>query len=93
MAGKLQKILHEVKAMAKLNHPHIVRYHHSWLESRPAGSGSEESDDGDSQLGSDDDEDESDDVRRYVLVPFFSDILDFTNSTPSEQLHDSKASA
>lgn len=50
--------------MAKLNHPHIVRYHHSWLESRLAGSGSEESDDDeDSQTGSDDDQDDLDNIR------------------------------
>ena len=32
-----EKVLREVKALAVLDHAHIVRYHQSWVESPPAG--------------------------------------------------------
>lgn len=31
------RVMREVKALAKLDHPGIVRYYHSWLESPPIG--------------------------------------------------------
>ena len=27
-----EKVMREAQALAQLDHPHIVRYHHSWVE-------------------------------------------------------------
>ncbi|GMT01602.1 hypothetical protein PENTCL1PPCAC_23776, partial [Pristionchus entomophagus] len=35
--GKLHKILREVRAMAKLDHQHIIRYNSTWIEEPPEG--------------------------------------------------------
>jgi translation initiation factor 2-alpha kinase 3 len=32
----LQGVLKEMQTLAKLHHPHVVRYYHSWVEFRPA---------------------------------------------------------
>ena len=34
--GKAEELLSELRALARLNHPNIVRYHHSWTEMQPA---------------------------------------------------------
>ncbi|CAJ0960589.1 unnamed protein product, partial [Mesorhabditis belari] len=34
-SGAARRILMEVLTMARLDHPHIVRYHHAWLEETP----------------------------------------------------------
>ena len=36
-ADAKEKVMREVKALAKLDHIGIVRYFHAWLESPPAG--------------------------------------------------------
>ena len=33
-SGKIETVLSEVRAMAKLDHHHLVRYFHCWLEKR-----------------------------------------------------------
>lgn len=35
--GRLQKVFTEIKVLASLDHHHIVRYHHCWLETRHCG--------------------------------------------------------
>jgi eukaryotic translation initiation factor 2-alpha kinase 3 len=39
---ELQHILREVQALARLDHPNIVRYHHTWLEEPQAHVGADE---------------------------------------------------
>jgi translation initiation factor 2-alpha kinase 3 len=33
-SGKIETVLSEVRAMAKLDHHHLVRYFHCWIETR-----------------------------------------------------------
>lgn len=33
--NKLGRVLKEIKVLASLDHHHIARYHHSWIETRP----------------------------------------------------------
>jgi len=39
---KLHKVSTEIKTLARLDHPHVVRYHHCWLESGQGTKSSEE---------------------------------------------------
>lgn len=35
-SGRIEDLLKEVQALARYNHPHIVRYFHAWVEMQPA---------------------------------------------------------
>ena len=35
LTSRPEKVMREVEALAKLSHPNIVRYHHSWKEKAP----------------------------------------------------------
>jgi serine/threonine protein kinase len=43
--GNIKAALHEIRILASIVHPHVIRYYHSWIESKPcedASSSSEE---------------------------------------------------
>lgn len=33
--GNIKSALHEIRILASIVHPHIIRYYHSWIESKP----------------------------------------------------------
>ena len=39
---KLDKIPREIKTLARLDHHHVTRYHHCWIESVPCSSSEDE---------------------------------------------------
>ena len=41
---KLDRIPREINALARLEHHHITRYHHCWIESRPSKSSRQDDD-------------------------------------------------
>jgi serine/threonine protein kinase len=45
--------LHEIRILAKINHPHIVRYYNSWVESKPLVEESFQDDDDDNEVSDD----------------------------------------
>ena len=54
--------LHEIRILAKINHPHIVRYYNSWVQSKPLRDESFRNDDHDH-----DDEDVSDNTEEIIV--------------------------
>jgi len=82
--GNIKSALHEIRILASMIHPNIIRYYHSWIESKPYS----RNEDNDTDSSSDDDEDRDDIVVHHGECYFFNIQMEYCTGSLRQFLWD-----